>query len=318
MRKTCLAITLVLFSLAACKSKTAALDGDAPVTAKQLQAAFTSLKLPALIADSNANRLKDTTSISHQVLVQFVPDSVLTKLEGGSKYTAKTRINPLGKIEKENGTYLITTFTHNKRTSVAAFFFDKENTYKAALEILPAKRDNDYHYSVSINKEPTFTLNKERFVSASQLLYTRNGYAYLDGSTEFMMVINETNDEQKKSTDIYNPIDTLPRKNKFSGDYIENKKNFIAVRDGKNDQHYYFFIHFEKNNGACTGELKGEFTVGANNKAIYQQNGDPCVIDFSFSTGSISVKEQGSCGNHRGIRCLFNDSYTKKKEKKKK
>jgi hypothetical protein len=28
------------------------------------------------------------------------------------------------------------------------------------------------------------------------------------------------------------------------------------------------------------------------------------------------VKEEGSCGNHRDIKCFFNDSYTRKREAK--
>lgn len=318
MYKFSLAIFSLLLFLAACKDKKATLTGDAPITAKELLAAYPVIKLPYQVADSNIQRLRDTTVIPYKALSQFVPDSILEKLEGGSKNKAKTKINPLGRIEKDNGSYLLTTFTYNKHISLAAFFFDKKNNFKAALELLPAKRNNDYNYNIGINKEPTFTLNKERYTANNQLLYTRSGYAYIDASADFLTIINETNDEQKKNTDIYNPIDTISRKNKFSGDYAEDKKNFIAVRDGKNAQQYLFFIHFEKNNGACTGELKGEFTVGANNKAVYKQNGDPCVIDFSFTNNRITVKEQGSCGNHRGIRCLFNDSYDKKKEKKKK
>lgn len=318
MHKTTLAILSLLLLVTACKDKKGGLSGDKPVTAKELLAVYPAINLPYTVADTNINRLKDTTTIPYKALQQFIPDSILEKLEGGSKAKAKTRIHPLGRIEKDNGNYLLTTFTYNKHTSLAAFFFDKKNEFKAALELLPARHNNDYTYTVGINREPTFTVNKERFASANQLLYTRTGYAYIDASADFLTVINETNDEQKKVNEIYNPIDTMARKNKFSGDYVEDKKNFIAVRDGRNAQEYLFFIHFEKNNGACTGELKGEFTVAANGKAVYKQNGDPCVIDFAFTNTRITVKEQGSCGNHRGIRCLFNDSYDKKKEKKKK
>lgn len=318
MHKTTLAILSLLFLVTACKDKKGGLSGDEPITAKELLAVYPVIKLPYTVADTSVNRLKDTTTLPYKALSQFVPDSVLEKLEGGSKAKAKTRIHPLGRIEKENGNYLLTTFTYNKHTSLAAFFLDQKNNYKASLELLPAKRNSDYTYTVGINREPTFTLNREKLTSADQLFYTRTGYAYIESSGDFLTVINETNEEQKKVNEIYNPVDTLGRRNKFSGDYVEDKKNFISVRDGRNAQEYLFFIHFEKNNGTCTGELKGEFTVNANGKAVYKQNGDPCVIDFAFTNTRITVKEQGSCGNHRGIRCLFNDSYDKKREKKKK
>lgn len=318
MHKTSLAVITIFLFLAACKQKSNTLSGDAPVSVKEFITAFHTIKLPYVVADTNVQRLRDTTTISFKVLGEFVPDSILTRLTGNDKVRAKTRINPIGRIEKENGNYLLTAFTYNKHISLATFFFDKKDVYQAAIELLPARRNDDYHYTVSVNKEPTFTLNKERMTADNQLLYTRNGYAYIDGSSEFVMVINETNDELKKNTDVYNPLDTLGRKNKFSGDYVEDKKNFVSIRDGKNAQHYQVFVHFEKNGGKCTGELKGEFTVAANGKAVYKQNGDPCVVDFTFTNNQVTVKETGSCGNHRGIRCLFNDSYQKKKEKKKK
>ncbi len=50
--------------------------------------------------------------------------------------------------------------------------------------------------------------------------------------------------------------------------------------------------------------------------AVFIENGDPCVIDFTFKLNQVQVKEQGSCGSHRGIKCFFNDTYTKPKEAK--
>jgi len=76
---------------------------------------------------------------------------------------------------------------------------------------------------------------------------------------------------------------------------------------------YQFFIHFEKEEG-CTGELKGELKMKDANTAQFSEKGDPCVIDFHFEGNEISLKEQGSCGNHRGIKCFFDDTFIKKKE----
>ena len=48
----------------------------------------------------------------------------------------------------------------------------------------------------------------------------------------------------------------FPSTNKFSGDYIADKRNYISVRDGKNALTYAFFIHFEKNNGNMCRRIK--------------------------------------------------------------
>jgi hypothetical protein len=128
-------------------------------------------------------------------------------------------------------------------------------------------------------------------------------------------VVNDSNEDLRRLNEIINPIDTLPRKNKLSGDYAADKRNFIAVRDGNNQSKYSFFIHFEKD-GNCIGELKGDMTMRDATHGYYRQSGDPCVIDFTFGSKSITVKEEGNCGNHRGIKCFFDDSYRKKKEPK--
>ena len=301
--------------LVACKSKNKPLDGETPVKVSDMLAAYKSVTLPYQVSDTNLQKRSDTTTISYKALVQFIPDSVLAPYTGTQKEKTKVRIHPAGRIEKENGNYLLTNFTQNRKTTLVVFFFDKKNKFISAIELLRSSYNDDHTHFVTVNREPTFTINKELLSKNSELKYTRNGFALNEATGEFMKVINETNEDQKKANEILNPIDTLPRKNKLSGDYSENKKNFIAIRDGKNASHYLFFIHFEKNEGQCVGELKGELNLQGDKKAIFRQNGDPCVIDFSFSNTEITVKEQGSCGNHRGMRCLFNDTYRKRKKK---
>ncbi len=56
-----------------------------------------------------------------------------------------------------------------------------------------------------------------------------------------------------KITELINPIDTFSRKNKYAADYGTGKMNLVSIRDGRKNDQLTFFIHFEKNNGACTG-----------------------------------------------------------------
>jgi hypothetical protein len=314
MQKICQVLLASLVFLFACKQKNKALNGDAPVKVSDVVAAYLPVTLPYQVADTNVQKKSDTTTISYTVLSQFIPDSILTRFTGTQKDKSKIHIHPAGKIVMENGNYLLTNFTQNRKTTLAVFFFDKKNNFVTAIELLRSSYNDDHSHYVAINKEPTFTISKE-LLSKNELRYTRNGFALNEATGEFMKVINETNEDQKKANEILNPVDTLPRKNKLSGDYIEDKKNFISVRDGKSASHYVFFIHFEKNEGQCVGELKGELNLQGDKKATFRQNGDPCVIDFTFSSSDITVKEQGSCGNHRGMRCLFNDTYRKRKKK---
>jgi hypothetical protein len=106
----------------------------------------------------------------------------------------------------------------------------------------------------------------------------------------------------------------LPRKHKFSADYTNGKMNLVSIRDGRRSDRISFFIHFEKNNGECTGELKAEATIRSSTMAEYRAPGDPCVLQFRFSNNMVILKEAEACGNHRGLRCLYDGSFTKKKE----
>lgn len=295
----------------ACKDKKIDLSGEVPLKAEDFITVFPKINSSFLIADSNLIRKADTTIIGYKALAQFIPDSVLKTYVGKDK---KTVIRPVGIIEKENENYLLLNFTKQKKTTGVVFVTDKKLSYLASKELITNQKTDNYYRFVSINKEPTFMINREKMATDNTVKFTRAGWVY---NTEgfFMLVINDSNEDPEK-TAVINPIDTLPRKNKLSGDYVKNDKNYIAIRDGKDVNTYLFFIHFEKDKGACVGELKGELKLKNATTAKYLQNGDPCVIDFTFSGNYVNVKEQGSCGNHRGIKCFFDDAYRKKKEPK--
>ena len=95
-------------------------------------------------------------------------------------------------------------------------------------------------------------------------------------------------------------------------------KNLVSVRDGKKPDEYLFFVYFENGNEAepCGGEIRGMMKMASDKVGIFKGDDDPCQINFTFNASSVEVKETGSCGNFRGIKCFFNDTYTKKKEAK--
>ncbi len=307
-------VSILFILLIACKSNTASLSGDEPVSFKEFETAFPLLTLPFAAADTNVAKIADTTVISRTVFTQFVPDSSLQKFI--DQNIESLTINPVGRIEKDNYIYLLATITQNRKVSLVSFLLDKKKKYIAALQLVANRNaNNGYSYSVVINREPTFTVSREK-KQDDNVFYTKTGYAYNAESGTFIKVVDDTNEGKNKTPAIINPIDTLPRKNKYSGDYVRDKKNFISVRDGKNSTRYEFFIHFEKDDGDCTGELKGEMAMRDDSKGFYQGNGDPCVIDFNFEDNEITLKEQGNCGSHRGIKCYFDDTFHKKREGK--
>lgn len=307
---------VVLFVIPSCKHKEFDLAGDKPVKAKDFLSAFPAMSLPYSAADTNIQKIADTTLISRAVFTQFIPDSALSKFVAANAKALK--INPVGSITKEEEQYLLTTITQGKKVALVAFVLDKKAKYQAALQLLANRNNDGYLHAIDINREPTFTISRQKGLEGSDAYrYTRNGYAYNNGSGMFIKVVDDSNEGKVKNDSIINPIDTLARKNKLSGDYGADKKNFISIRDGRNNNNYTFFMHFEGDEEQdCNGELKGEMNVNGEHSAIYQQSGDPCEIDFTFKDDKIVVKERGNCGNHRGIKCYFDDTWPKKKVKK--
>lgn len=129
-----------------------------------------------------------------------------------------------------------------------------------------------------------------------------------------MLISTEPNEDIIEN--VINPIDTLAKKNKFSGDYIINKRNFISIRDGKDNSNLLFFVHFEKDNATCNGELKGAARFISATVAQYKENDSPCTIQFDFKGNVVTMKEMEGCGSYRDIKCFFDGKYTRKKETK--
>ena len=305
-------IIAILFAACSCKEKKVSLSGDALVKPNDFIKAFPILTLPYMVADTNIAKVGDTTLISNTVFTQFIPSDVVNLLGNQSKNFS---IHPLGRIEKATENYLLAIINQNKKIQLVAFVMNKKNKFLAFKTLFDNAPNDGYSHSLSINREPTFLVSKEKIDNNLKLLqFSRVGWIYNDSA--FMVVINDTNEDLKKTNQIINPIDTLPRKNKLSGDYTQDNKNFISLRDGKAANTYLFFIHFEKKEGTCVGELKGDFKMKDATTAAYNQGGDPCVIDFTFNNNAITLKEKGSCGNRRGMACYFDDTFTKKKEGK--
>ncbi len=309
MKPSCIFFMLII--LIGCKPKKVDLSGETKIDQKDFLSIFKPLPLPYFVADTNIDKNADTTSIGLKVLEQFFPDSAF------SIYIKKNqlfKIHPVGIINKTKEKYLLFVLTEKKKQRLMVFVMNEKNQYLAGKELLNNFNNTDYHYTVNINKEPTFLLSQEKISKDNSLLFTREGWIYNDVGI-FMVVTKDSNEDPAK-TAVINPIDTLSALNKFSGNFYKDKNNYLSVRDGKNPSQYIFFIHFEKNNGTCTGELKGELKLNSPKTGVFTQNGDPCIIDFNFAGNTIQLKEQGSCGNHRGIKCFFDDTYTRKKETK--
>ena len=306
---------IILGSIAACNHKKVSLSGDSKVDIGDFIDFFPVIKLPYQITDSIFRRTEpDSNLINYRVFTQFVPDSALGRRFGKG---TKPHIFPLGAVKNGSAeTYLFIKAVSPVREWIYILCFDKSRNFTTAKALFSSSGDY-IRNTVALDNRFTLSVRRERTGSDGDLVYKKDTYTYLDNGT-FMLILTESNETPAKSRLVINPIDTLPRKRRYSGDYVQDKNNFISIRDGRDPSHFRFFIHFEQDNGECKGELKGEAKFISPSAARYASGGDPCLVNFSFAETKLSIKELEGCGSHRDIKCFFDGVYPRQKETRKK
>lgn len=290
-------------------------EKDKPVDIKEFMGVFPVWKLPAAFGDSSLSRRPKDSAISSAVLKQFVPDSLYHKYWGKNP---NTRFYSSGKVQvKKAETYLFLKSADGNRKGMYVLAFDHDEHFKAVLTLVYRDEDSDVQYASSMDTKYTFIVNRLFKNTKGQNYYKKSVYIFNEEGA-FTLIMTESNEQKAGLAQIFNSIDSLSRKHKYTGDYVQDKRNFISVRDGRSNSVIRFFVHFEKEKGTCVGELKGEARFISPTVARYSSNGDPCSVQFTFTDKNIRMKELEGCGNHRGIRCYFEGSYEKRKTVKEK
>ena len=315
MNKMFYLISLLCLFLA-CKEKPVSLKEitDQPIDAASFVAYFPPLKLTYKLADTSLDHKKtDSLSIHPKILHDFIPDSVFTP-EFGKK--SKLKFFALGSaVDKGKETYLLLKASAGKKKVAYLAVFDKEDSFLCAMPLLKVGFDQqDLSYGALDNKFQ-ITAYREK-MDANSLHYKRNIYIYNRAANVFTLIMTEPNEEI--IAQIIDPIDTLAQEQPFSGNYIRDKKNFVTIRDGSHPSEMLFFVHFEKLEGSCVGELKGTMKIISKNQAKYQEPGNTCALLFTFEKNEVKLKELGGCGAFRDIKCFFDGSFPMKHKPKKK
>jgi len=311
MKKYLLCLALVL-SLFACKDKEKSLQAGDIVTAADFVAFYRKITLPYMIADTMLLRKpNDSIAIGLNTFSKFIPDSVWRKDFGRN---ATPKFYALGKAaEKEKESYLFTQVaTGSKRVAYLACFSNDHKFLKA----MPLVRTGFDHYTSAyglLDAKFQITTYRETKKAGGDALFKRNIYFYDRNGDNFTLIVTEPNEDIIQ--DVVNPIDTMQATHKYAGDYVENDRNYISVRDGKNTSEMVFFVHFEKNGGKCIGELKGAARFISPTVAQFVKSDNPCTLEFTFAGSKVTMKEKGGCGSYRDIQCFFTGSYWKKKKK---
>lgn len=292
--------------------KKPSLTGTDKVEVSDFIESFELIKPPYEVRDTLFNRKeKDSLLISNTVFSQFVPDSVLTKLFGKN---AKPKIYLGKRVKIETETYLFPKLITTNKKAVIVLCFDSKNKFKAWLPLLVPDANAATTQVSGLDRKLSFFKNVSIKKADGSTAEGKEVFIYNNDAGQFLLIMTDPLDD--RVLEVINPIDTLQKKNKFSADYVKDKMNIVSVRDHAEAGKLNFFIHIDRNNGECTGELKAVARLTSSNTAIYQQQGDGCSLQFNFSTSSVSVREAEPCGAHRQLKCSFDGSFPKKKEAK--
>jgi hypothetical protein len=307
-----LVLLLVFTALACGDKKKVSLSGEESVQVSDFIEAFPTIKLPYLLSDSTVSKKQtDSLWISYHVLTQFVPDSVFPVVFGKEK---KIKTYPLGKVSGNDQVYLLAKSVAGNKSAAFVFCFDKKDNFIAAMPVLVPDASPATTQYFTIDPRLTMTKLTSRKNSNGTVNEGKDVFVLNAPAKSFMLIMTVGLDP--KSVDLVNPIDTLSAKGKLAGDYLKGTSNLVSIRDNKKPNRITFFVHLEKNNGECVAELKGEAVMAGASQAVYHSSGDACNLQFQFTSSSVTLVEQ-NCGAHRGVNCLFEGKYAKKKAPKK-
>jgi hypothetical protein len=302
-------VLFVLFVFS-CKHKEKITTGEEGNSSRvDIQQPFPSMPVPYQLTDTAL--LQGAQTGSHPELATLVADSIKKNLFNGSK---NIKYYPVAKIEKPKGeTYLVIKAVSGEKKVALVIAFDKQNQAAASLPFLVPDDDPTTVQVSSIDNSYSITRGIARKKDGLTTGEGKDVFAYDKTTKQFSWIVTDQLDKQSL---VVNPIDTLPKTNKLSGDYVLNKKNIVSVRDARTPNQIMVYIHTENEDGTCKGDLKGQFLVTSSSTAIYRQGGDPCVLQLKFTGSSVSIHEEQGCGNHRDVSCAFQGSFPKKKAEK--
>lgn len=304
-----LAFTICLIVAGCAEKKKILLSGEEPVTPSDFISFFEPLSKPITLADSLlTKKYADSLSISIPILRGVLPDSVLQPFINKKE---KPSFHAIGKIEVPDAEkYVLIHYASRSKRLVWVLVFDKELLFQSATSFFYPLPEKGIQQSLLIDRKFLFSVLQLRKNADASFSEGKSVYVYNEAAKQFTLIMTEALED--KVEELINPIDTLPATRKYTADYTQGKMNLVSIRDGRKPDRLTFFIHFEKRNGECTGELKGEAFWKSPTKAEYRQAGDPCVLQFVFSNGGVRIQEQ-NCGSRRSAGCLFDGSFVRKK-----
>ena len=300
---------LVFVLLASCGKKSKDINADEAIETTDFIESFPLRELPIIFQQKDLKKIEsDSFFIKNSVVSTFLPDSIFKAAFPRIKDVRFYRKGRY-KAEESGETYLFLAAEKKDKKNIYVICFDANNVFKASMLLLEKNFNPGVSTEGSIDKRLTVIKTRNTQSKDGKAYYNKSAYVY---NTEglFTLILTESNEPVEEKI-VYNPIDTLSRKDPLSGDYKQDKKNFVSIRDGGKAGKLLFFINIEKSGNGCDGSLRGDMVQVKPRVYQYNKADDHCVLEFSFNGKSVQVKELEACGNHRGVRCSFDGRFRK-------
>jgi hypothetical protein len=303
----------LLVLMAACSDKPKVSEAAAGTTDeftyKSFASQFPEASLPYQVTDTALVQGRDTGTLRQPGFQKFLPDS----LKGALLGSGKVLYNPLARINAgKNGSYFVVRATSGEHRAALLYIFDEKEQYRTVFPLLTPDNDPASSQLSLLDKSGAITRSIFKKLPKDVIAEGKEVFLYVPESNSFTLIMTDPLEDRQE---VLNPIDTLARTQALAGDYVKNERNFVSVRDARSPREINFFIHFEKDGEEekCSGELKGTALLTSSRTAVYRQGGDPCVLELNFTPNSVTLRETEGCGSHRGVKCVFEGSFPRKK-----
>jgi hypothetical protein len=309
MQKLAFWIVLVLLFVA-CSDKSKDINIDDEIETVDFISSFPEKTLPIQFNYKDLiKKESDSFFLKPSVVEKFIPDSIFNKEFPKIKNTRFFR-KAKYKAEETEETYLFLEAEGNNKKAIYLICFNEKNEFATGMKLLEKSAELGVAMEGVLDKRLTIIKTKNKETKDKKSYYEKSAFVY---NTEgvFTLILTESNAPIEKQT-IYNPIDTMEKKNPLSGDYKIDDKNFVSIRDASKAGKLQFFINIEKPGGKCNGSFRGDLVQIKPNIYHYSKADDHCVMEFSFTGKRVQIRELEACGNHRGVRCSFDGKYNKK------
>lgn len=308
MRAISLLILCTLL-LSSCSKKIKDINLDESVESSDFIESFPKQSLPVQFGQKELlKKESDSLFLKSAVVAKFIPDSIFKKIFGN---IASVKFHRKGRYaaEETGEIYLFLSAEKKEKKAIYILVFTKDNVFSTGMMLVEKSPDPLTQYEGKIDTRLTINQTKNKASADGKSSYSKHVYVY---NTEglFTLILTESN-EPLKANVIYNPIDTFSVKDPLSGNYMQDKRNFVSIRDGGKKGKLLFFIHTDRAGGSCGGSLRGDVVEVRPRVYQYNKSDDHCILEFSFNGRNLKVKELEACGNHRGVRCSFDGRFRK-------